>query len=219
MEEKNLQLERTVFFCDAVVAIAITLLAFNLKISQVTNGHLGFADIARQWKTVLAFFLSFINIANFWKAHHTFYAHIKKMDERLLWYNIWWLMFIVLLPFSTSLISTYFSDKPAMFLYSVNMLLISLFQNYIWDYASAKPDFIKQETINKEAVFHVRLFCNLEMINAILAIAISFFKPGLAFAILFTKLPMLILARLFYNPKKRVDRLAKITAEKETKTL
>ena len=88
MQEKNLRLDRTVFFCDAVVAIAITLLAFNLKIEHTENGTLTFADILHQWKTFAAFFLSFINIANFWKAHHSFYAYIKKMDEKLLWYNI-----------------------------------------------------------------------------------------------------------------------------------
>ena len=45
MEEKNLQLDRLVFFCDAVVAIAITLLIFNLKIDHVTDGHLTFKDL------------------------------------------------------------------------------------------------------------------------------------------------------------------------------
>ena len=202
MEEKNLQLERTVFFCDAVVAIAITLLAFNLKIEHV-NAHLSFANIGAQWKIFLAFLLSFFNIANFWKTHHTFYCHIKKMDEKLLWYNILWLLFIVTLPFSTSLISSYFSDVPAMFIYCLNTLLIAIFQNNIWDYASAKPEFMKAESMDKINASHVRLYCNLEMVNALLALILCFFRPRLAFILLFTKLPMLLLAGIFLRREKR----------------
>jgi uncharacterized membrane protein len=76
MDEKNLQLERTVFFCDAVVAIAITLLALNIKIPVTL--HLHFQDLVKEWKIFAAFSLSFLNIANFWKTHHSFFAHIKK---------------------------------------------------------------------------------------------------------------------------------------------
>ncbi|MEI9934808.1 MAG: TMEM175 family protein [Ferruginibacter sp.] len=202
MEDKNLQLERTVFFCDAVVAIAITLLAFNLKIDHTTNGHLSFADIGRQWKTSSAFFLSFINIASFWKTHHTFFSHIKKIDEKLLWYNIFWLLFIVILPFSTSLVSEYFFDTPAIFMYSLNTLMVALFQNYIWDYASSKLEFLKSTTINESTVFQMRLYCNLDMINALLAIVVSFISPVVAFILLFTKLPMVIIARLFYKRRR-----------------
>jgi uncharacterized membrane protein len=198
MEEKNLQLERTVFFCDAVVAIAITLLALDIKIGHI-EGHLQFSDIASQWKTFLAFFLSFINIANFWKTHHNFFSHIKKMDEKLLWYNILWLFFIVLLPFSTSLVGSHFFDTAAIFTYSINTFLITIFQNRIWDYASDKPDFLK--SANESDSFKFRLYCNLDIVNSLLAVVISFFNPVIAFIILFTKLPMALLVTIFYRKK------------------
>ena len=201
MEEKNLQLERTVFFCDAVVAIAITLLAFNLKVVKNGNSHLTFKDIASQWRVFAAFLLSFFNIANFWRTHHMFFAHIKKMDEKLLWYNICWLLFIITLPFSTTLVSSDFFDTPAICTYSFNMLMVSVFQNNIWDYACEKPEFLRQEKIHPLIIRITRIFCNLDMINALIAIAISFFWPGIAFIVLFTKLPTVLLARIYFIRK------------------
>lgn len=210
LEEKNLQLERLVFFSDAVVAIAITLLALDIKIEPTASGHLRFSDIYDEWKVFAAFVLSFINIANFWKTHHAFFSHIKQIDERLLWYNILWLFFIVTLPFSTSLVSSYFFDTPAIFLYSLNIFCIAVFQNSIWDYASgvnggkeSEHNFLKKDSITDFMISQYRLFCNLDMLNALLAIALSFFSPPIAFVSLFTKLPLIVLARMYYGGKER----------------
>lgn len=201
MEEKNIQLERTVFFCDAVVAIAITLLAFNLKVVKDGSSHITFKDIAAQWRVFAAFLLSFFNIANFWRTHHMFFAYIKKMDEKLLWYNICWLLFIITLPFSTTLVSSDFFDTPAICTYSFNMLMVSVFQNNIWDYACQKPEFLRHEKIQPLIIRITRIFCNLDMINALIAIAIAFFWPGIAFIVLFTKLPTVLLARIYFVRK------------------
>ena len=132
--EKNLQLDRLVFFCDAVVAIAITLLIFNLKLDG-NYAHLTFAELLSAWPKFIAFFLSFMNIAIFWTIHHNFYSYIKKTDAKLRRYNLSWLFFIVTIPFSASLISSYFSDTPAIFIYSLNIFLVTFYQNQIWDYA------------------------------------------------------------------------------------
>ncbi|MEO8770726.1 MAG: TMEM175 family protein [Ferruginibacter sp.] len=141
--EKNLELERLVFFSDAVVAIAITLLVFNLKIEKAVASHLTFADIGNSWKMFVSFFLSFLIIAIFWRIHHQFFFFIKKVNQRLLFYNMGWLLFIVILPFSTTLVSANFFDTPAVFLYSTNILLITCLQNLIWDYVSVRPEFLK----------------------------------------------------------------------------
>lgn len=196
MKEKNLSLERVIFFSDAVVAIAITLLALDLKINHVKSRHLEFHDFLTMWKSVIAFILSFINIASFWRSHHRFFDQIKKMDERLLAINIAWLFFIVVLPFSTTLVSTYFNDTPAMFVYCMNIFIISALQNFLWDYPSMKQGFIDPET-NQQEISQIRLYCNLDMLNGLIAIAVSLFSPRWAFILLFTKIPLFVIANIY----------------------
>ena len=202
MEIKNIQLERLVFFCDAVVVVAITLLALDLKIEHTTTGHLHFDNLLEQWKTFAAFSLSFINIANFWKTNRLFFSYIKEVDEKTLWYNIFWLFFIVILPFSTSLISSYFFDIAAVFTYSLNIFFIVLFQNFVWDHASFKYQYVRKEVIDSSTISRIRIYCNLDMINAVLALGISFLSPAVAFVFLFTKFPIMVITGLFYRQKR-----------------
>ncbi|MEJ0101141.1 MAG: TMEM175 family protein [Bacteroidota bacterium] len=82
MSEKNLELERLVFFSDAVVAIAITLLALDLRIEKTASGHLLFSDLGGTLHKFAAFFLSFFIIAAFWKVHHEFFSLHKKDKQR-----------------------------------------------------------------------------------------------------------------------------------------
>jgi uncharacterized membrane protein len=199
--EKNLELERMVFFSDAVVAIAITLLALDLKIERAVKSHLTFTDIAHSWKTFTAFGLSFLIIALFWKIHHQFFMFIKKMDQRLMVYNLCWLLFIVTLPFTTTLVSAYFFDPPAVFLYSLNIFVITCFQNLIWDHVSRKPEFVK-ETLTTEENRQYRVACNLAMINAIMAMGLAFLSPVIAFIILLTRTLMFRLSAINYTIRK-----------------
>lgn len=198
-QDKSIQLERTVFFCDAVVAIAITLLALDLKPDHTADGHFSFLDLWHSLHSFPTFILSFLNIASFWRIHHMFFAHIKKVDQRLLITNITWLFFIVLLPFSTSLLGDYFFDKAAIFIYCLNTLFITIAQNAIWDYAAGKPGYMDKEKLGERMEKQMRLFCNLDMINACIAIGLAFLSPLIAFIFLYTKLPMIILTRLFWS--------------------
>jgi len=202
VEETNLQQERTVFFSDVVIAIAITLLALELKVEPINGYELCFADILNQWQSFVAFLLSFINIAIFWKIHHAFFDHIKTVDSRMLLYNFIWLFFIVLVPFSTSLFGHHLFNKVAVIIYSINILFVSIFQNFLWDYASKLNDYKK--VVIKDSFFQSELhkFCTLDIINSFLALFLSFINPILAFVILYTKFPILLLLLLFYRKKE-----------------
>jgi uncharacterized membrane protein len=205
--DKNLETERLVFFSDAVVAIAITLLALDLKVVPA-GPHLAFADIAHAWHKFAAFFLSFIIIAVFWANHHRFFMYIRAIDSRMMIYNICWLLFIILLPFTSSLISTDFFNKPASLLYSINVLLVSYFQNMIWDHAVMHKDLMKN-TITETVEREYRVGCNLAMVNALVAIGISFFSPFIAFIALF--------ARTFMFRRQAQQYIYRLTAKQAAK--
>ena len=197
MKEKNLELERLVFFSDAIVAIAITILVFNLKVTGDEGRSFTFVDLMQAWPKFLAFFLSFFIIALFWKLHHQFFFYIRAVNDTLLWNNVAWLLFVVLLPFSTTLISTHFEDPAAMVVYCANVLFINVFQNNIWDYCSIRPDFLKAD-IDERIIIFYRRACNVAMINALISFVLAFFFPVAAFVILVARFPFILLAgRLF----------------------
>ena len=97
--------ERMIFFSDAVVAIAITLLAIYLQVPQGdTAGELA-AGFSANWGEYLAFLISFAVIARHWISHHRVFRYVARATLPLVWLNMLWLLIIVLTPFFTRFIA------------------------------------------------------------------------------------------------------------------
>ncbi|QQL49057.1 TMEM175 family protein [Mucilaginibacter ginkgonis] len=205
-QKKPLELERLIFFSDAIVAIAITLLAFNLKLDVPAGKPLTFADLMRPWETYLTFVLSFLNIAGFWQTHHTIFVFIRKIDRKMVVLNLVWLFFIVILPFTTSVIGSHFGSIPAVFLYCSNVFMLSLMQKFIWDYGN-------DETADKayqadQKLEHIDTMFTLHLLNGVVAIACSFFYPVTAFILLFFKIPLFVAASFYIAGIRRQQKRA-----------
>ena len=104
METDSRAAERLTFFSDAVVAIAITLLAIELRVP-------GGGTVSAFWTSVehddghyAAFMISFAVIAAAWSDHHELFACARRVDGRLRALDTWWLLSIVLNPFATKLL-------------------------------------------------------------------------------------------------------------------
>ncbi|MGC4039776.1 MAG: TMEM175 family protein [Flavobacterium sp.] len=203
--KKELPFERVLFFSDAIVAIAITLLALDLKLDLPEGHHITFQDLLLPWKNYIAFILSFINIAAFWRTHHQMFIYIHKMNEGTMAYNTGWLFFIVTLPFATSVLSTHFGDSASVFLYSLNILALSVFQNSIWDSSEKRKDYIDTEKISDKERERFRIMFNLDMINALICVILSFFMPKLAFFLLFFKLPVFAFVTIYIGNQRRKE--------------
>src|SRR5258708_23805502 len=103
------QTARIKAFSDGVFAIAITLLALDLRVPHVepvTATGLAHA-ILDQWPAYFAFVLSFATILIMWINHHARMAWVERVDGLLIFSNGLVLLMIAALAFPTALVGEY----------------------------------------------------------------------------------------------------------------
>jgi uncharacterized membrane protein len=147
--ESGTDLERTVFFSDAVFAIAITLLILDIRVPEMPKEQIS-AQLPSLafglWPRVLSFVVSFLVIGSFWMSHHRMFHYIKRYDGRLLWINFFFLMSIVFLPFPTSVLSA--GNEPQQFagaFYASSVSIAGLLGACIWWFATSRRRLVEDD--------------------------------------------------------------------------
>lgn len=174
-------LERLVFFSDAVFAIAITLLALEIRLPE-DAGHLSnqqlFKSLVALWPKYLSFFISFQVIGNFWIAHHHRYRYIQRYNTRLMLLNLFVLMSIAFIPFSTAVISEN-GNRTATIFYALSISATGLLSALLWLYASWKNRLLK-DTFKGELARRTLLSILSVPGVFLLSIGLAFINPDLA---------------------------------------
>jgi uncharacterized membrane protein len=98
--------DRLTVFSDAVVAIAITLLAIDLPVPEGGTVAELWTSVQRNAGHYAAFLISFAVIAASWSNYHGIFWYAKGADARLRAFNTAWLLMIVLNPFATRMLTT-----------------------------------------------------------------------------------------------------------------
>jgi uncharacterized membrane protein len=161
---------------DGIFAFAMTLLVLSINLPDVGKGINVGAYILGQYQNFWNFALSFLLLSTFWLNHSQQYHHIKKTDAVTLWLNIFMLLFVVLIPFSASLINDHPSDLAAEIFFNSNMLVLSSILALNWWY-SFKKGFIDVES-NKDHLIRVNRKALYMPAVSLLALLLSFAFPG-----------------------------------------
>ncbi|MBS0476029.1 MAG: DUF1211 domain-containing protein [Proteobacteria bacterium] len=191
-----LSLERLVFFSDAVFAIAITLLVLEIRVPHLPHGS-GTEPFVEAMITLIpnfvAFVLSFLVIGRFWITHHALMNHVEAYDPRLLWPNMFYLMVIAFMPFSTALLGNNIGQfGPALF-YNLTLLTIALLGRLIVHRIEALDP--TSDTLLGEAAG-----ANSVIMGAAFSVMLTFVYPGISQLGMIT-IPLWI--RLFRSGKIR----------------
>jgi uncharacterized membrane protein len=150
--KKEFQLERMILFSDAVFAIAITLLAIEIKLPaeikineilvsldrHAVTDHFLLIALAEMIGKFIGFFISFFIIGLYWTIHHRMFGYVINYDRKLLWLNLVFLMAIVLMPFSTGFYSEYAVHflKVPVIVYTINIIFLGIMNYILWSYVA-----------------------------------------------------------------------------------
>lgn len=129
-------LDRVVFFSDAVFAIAMTVLALSLQIpARTTDAGVGHA-LQDALPSVYTYVLSFAVVGLYWLAHHRMFRRIGRFDSTLLALNLATLGTVAFTPFPTSVLGEHGNTTAAVVFYAATMSLLGTLVTVLWFYAS-----------------------------------------------------------------------------------
>ncbi|MFZ0626461.1 MAG: TMEM175 family protein [Acidimicrobiia bacterium] len=203
VRELSPELERVVFFSDAVFAIAITLMVIELRIPDgVTPSELPDAlrDLSPRY---FSFLISFAVIGVFWIGHYRMFRFIRGWDHGLLLLNLLFLLTIAFLPFPTSLIGRFSETQVATTVYSASVLGCAIAAVLLWWYASTGRRLLAPD-VPYETIRTVRIGGMSVASVFVIALVVSFFSPSVASLIWWLAFPTRwVVGKMLSGPGRR----------------
>jgi uncharacterized membrane protein len=144
--DRGRELDRVVFFSDAVFAISITVLTLSLRLPAHTTDA-GVAHALRKAiPSIFTYVLSFAVIGLSWLAHHRMFRYICSLDATLLLLNLAALCVVAFVPFPTSVLGDHGNTTAAMVFYAATMCVLGGTVLALWIYASHQHRMIRADT-------------------------------------------------------------------------
>lgn len=134
-------ISRVEAYTDAVFAIAATLLVLDLSaqaLGAVKSDAEMWAALGGLRDNLLAFVVSFLLLSLLWMVHFDQFRSLAKADATLLWLNNVRLLFIVLIPFTTSLVAEYSEFVAGRVMLPVNFFFAALVGYLSWAWAASR---------------------------------------------------------------------------------
>jgi uncharacterized membrane protein len=170
--------DNLISFSDAVFAIAITLLAIDLKLPEglAGGGEYLLSALLDLWPNFLSYIISFVVIAVYWYNYHKIIHYAAEADNKIAYLNVVFLFFVTLMPFTASMLGRYGDESLAVFLYAAsvavgNAVLFLLWRHILRKYVRA------EKALNKKYVDYLYLRAGFPVVVALLSMVLAVFSP------------------------------------------
>lgn len=171
--------ERLVAFTDAILAIIMTILVLELdKPAQPT--------VAAFWALRRAYFsyaLSFFWLGSLWVGLNTIWEKAEKIDNAVIWWNLLLLFLASLIPYATSLCSTYFYSRTIQAFYGIVVIGMTVC-NYCLHYALDRPNRDVPELLAVSRGYRKMLAPDIGIKVVALILAITVYPPIMMYGVL-----------------------------------
>lgn len=166
---------------DGVYAVALTLLALEIVIPSANSIHssaqLNNYMVNNLLPQLSLYLISFIILSNFWASTNAIPMY-KKVDNTILTINLAILALVVLIPFSTSFVLSFYHYSQSVIIFSLIILLVGLLYLILYIYLF-KENLVK-ERIYKFIEPHKRIMLielSILPVLALISIVLALFNP------------------------------------------
>lgn len=173
--------ERLSAITDGVYAVALTLLALEIVVPSANSIHssaqLNNYMVNNLLPQLSLYLISFIILSNFWASTNAIPMY-KKVDNTILTINLAILALVVLIPFSTSFVLSFYHYSQSVIIFSLIILLVGLLYLILYIYLF-KENLVK-ERIYKFIEPHKRIMLielSIPPVLALISIILALFNP------------------------------------------
>jgi uncharacterized membrane protein len=133
---------------DGIFAVAMTLIIVGIFPDALQTVSAGSAAgiIARVAPDFYHYIIAFLILAGFWIGHHMQTRYLRAIDRTFLWINIFVLMFVALVPFTSSIAGDYPYDPLAAILFEGNVLTVGLLLIVSGKYIHTHPCLLSEKS-------------------------------------------------------------------------
>ena len=181
-KSRGYRVDRVLALSDGVFAFAVTLLVLELVVPALSSGATStdlWQGLSKEYISFLNYILSFFIAGVWWNGHNRNFEHIRDSNATLRMLNLFFLLWIALLPFFTKILDQYNSLQLSVVLYAMDQALAGIFLTITWWYASRNNNMI-DKNMTKTAIRWGTLRNIVVPIFFIVSIGLSFIGPNVA---------------------------------------
>jgi len=159
-EEMYLTKGRLEGLSDGIFAFAMTLLVVGLDLPEKSTivQSTGYAmDLLVSLESdFLHYILAFLILGAFWLSHHAQLHSVKKIDKVYVWINLTLLLFVALLPFTTSFSGDFPKVPIGAMVFEASLFVIGIAMFCQWQYATQGHRLV-EPTLERGYIRYIRI--------------------------------------------------------------
>jgi uncharacterized membrane protein len=173
-EDLHLTKGRLEALSDGIFAFAMTLLVIGLnlpdKATLVQSNTFALHFILSLSSDFFHYVLAFLILGAFWLSQHRQFHSVRVPDKMFIWINLVTLMFVALLPFSTSFSGDFSGASLGAMVFEANLFALGMGMSLQWWYATRnlrlteptlKPAYVKKVLMGNLVVPAISIICLL----------------------------------------------------------
>lgn len=171
--------ERLVAFTDAILAIIMTILVLELQRPAEPT-------LAAFWElrtAFLAYAISFFWLGSLWVGLNGVWEKAEHIDTPVIWWNLLLLFLASLVPYATSLCSTYFDSAVMQGFYGVVVILMTVV-NHRLHTALERPNRDVPELVSATRAYCRMLLPDIAIKCVGLVLAVAVYPPLMMYSVL-----------------------------------